>query len=116
MKSRVKSAVDRHSAKPSCSLNPKFPSSLVHVGLAARSHPGLVRRRNQDHYLAVRIGRSLETLMTNLADGSLARSFDETAYGLLVADGMGGMAAGEVASSIALLTLVELAVNTPDWS
>jgi protein phosphatase len=61
------------------------------------------------------MGRSLETLMTNLPEGVLPRSFDETAYGMLVADGMGGMAAGEVASRTALLTLVELVVNTPDW-
>jgi serine/threonine protein phosphatase PrpC len=97
------------------SFNPEFPSSLVHVSLAARSHQGLVRSSNEDHYLAVRIGRSLETLMTNLAEDLLPRSFDETAYGMLVADGMGGMAAGEVASRTALLTLVELVVNTPDW-
>lgn len=102
-------------AQSSPSFDLKFPSSLVHVGLAARSHQGLVRSSNQDHYLAVRIGRSLETLVTNLEEGVLPRSFDETAYGMLVADGMGGMAAGEVASSTALLTLVELVVNTPDW-
>jgi len=88
------------------SFNPEFPSSLVHVSLAARSHQGLVRSSNQDHYLAVRIGRSLETLMTNLAEDLLPRSLDETAYGMLVADGMGGMAAGEVASRTALLTPV----------
>jgi serine/threonine protein phosphatase PrpC len=34
---------------------------------------------------------------------------------MLVADGMGGMAAGELASSVALLRLLELVVETPDW-
>jgi PPM family protein phosphatase len=105
----------REARESSPSFNPEFPSSLVHVALAARSHQGSVRSSNQDHYLAVRIGRSLETLMTNLPDGVLPRTFDETAYGMLVADGMGGMAAGDVASRTALLTLVELVVNTPDW-
>ena len=70
---------------------------------------------NEDHYLAVRITRSLETVLTNLTEGILPKSFDETAYGMLVADGMGGMAAGEVASSVALLKLLELVVQTPDW-
>ncbi len=115
MRSSLKSLNDEHTSESSPLFNPEFPSSLVHVALAARSHQGLVRSSNQDHYLAVRIGRSLETLMTNLPEGVLPRSFDETAYGMLVADGMGGMAAGEVASRTALLTLVELVVNTPDW-
>jgi len=39
----------------------------------------------------------------------------DAAYGLLVADGMGGAAAGEVASSTAIGTLVQLALQTPDW-
>jgi protein phosphatase len=36
-------------------------------------------------------------------------------YGLLVADGMGGAAAGETASRLALSTLVGLILHTPDW-
>ena len=60
--------------------------------------------------------RSLEAVLTNLKEGVLPKSFDETAYGMLVADGMGGMAAGEVASSVALLKLLELVVQAPDWT
>lgn len=92
-----------------------IPSALVEVDLAGLSHQGFVRRNNEDHYLAARVSRSLETVITNLGDGVLPRSFDETAYGMLVADGMGGMKAGELASSIALLRLLELVVQTPDW-
>jgi PPM family protein phosphatase len=94
---------------------PKFPSSLVQVDLAARSHQGLVRSNNEDRYLTVRIGRSLETLETNLEEGVLPASSTETAYGMLVADGMGGMAAGEVASTLALQKLVDLGLETSDW-
>src|SRR5262249_48032319 len=36
-------------------------------------------------------------------------------FGLLVADGMGGMAAGDVASRMAVQTLLTLVLNTPDW-
>jgi serine/threonine protein phosphatase PrpC len=94
---------------------PRIPSARVKVDLAAQSHQGHVRDSNEDHYLAVRITRSLETVLTNLGEGVLPKSFDETAYGMLVADGMGGMAAGEIASSTALLRLLELVAETPDW-
>ncbi len=87
----------------------------VEVDLAAATHRGLVRANNEDHYLAVRFGRSLETVSTNIAEGSLEPSLEEAGYGLIVADGMGGMAAGDVASRTALVKLVEMVVNTPDW-
>jgi serine/threonine protein phosphatase PrpC len=90
-------------------------SSRVKVELAGATHPGHVRDNNEDHYLAVRFRRSLKTLCTNLQENTLDRSFDEIGYGLLAADGIGGMAAGEVASQLALRKLVELVVNTPDW-
>src|SRR5262249_27286071 len=36
-------------------------------------------------------------------------------YGLLVADGVGGKTAGEVASRLAASTLLNLILDTPDW-
>ena len=90
-------------------------SSQVRVDIAGATHRGHVRKNNEDHFLALRAHRSLEMVCTNLEENSLERSFDETAYGLLVADGMGGMAAGEVASRMALYKIVELVANTPDW-
>ena len=93
----------------------RIPTSCVRVDLAAQSHQGHVRDNNEDHYLAVRITRSLETVLTNLGEGVLPKRFDETAYGMLVADGIGGMAAGEIASRAALMRLLELVVQTPDW-
>lgn len=103
---------EHHSTDSHCD---NVPSARVHVDLAAQSHEGLVRETNEDHYLVVRVGRSLETLTTNLAEGVIPKRFDEIVYGMLVADGMGGMAAGEIASSAALLKLLELVVQTPDW-
>jgi PPM family protein phosphatase len=90
-------------------------SSQVRVEIAGATHRGHVRDNNEDHFLAVRFQRSLETMCTNLEEAALERSYEEIGYGLLVADGMGGMAAGEVASRMALCKLVELVVNTPDW-
>ena len=99
--------------KPLSRTNPA--SSEVKVEIAGATHCGHKRNNNEDHYLAVRFQRGLATLCTNLEESSVARNFEEIGYGLLVADGMGGMAAGEVASRVALSKLVELAVNTPDW-
>ena len=96
-------------------LSHRVPTAQVTVDLAAQSHQGHVRSNNEDHYLTVKMTRSLETVLSNLPRDLLPPSFHETAYGLLVADGMGGMAAGEIASSAALLKLLELVAQTPDW-
>ena len=90
-------------------------SSRSRVDIAARSHPGNQDHLNEDHYLVVRVERSLQTVMSNLPESILPRRFDETAHGMLVADGLGGMPAGNVASAAAISKLVELGVNTPDW-
>jgi PPM family protein phosphatase len=90
-------------------------SSLVEVDLGAASHPGKVRPNNEDHYLAARFDRAMRTLLTNLPPGCVPVRGAETAYGLLVADGMGGAAAGEVASRTAITVLVDLVLRTPDW-
>src|SRR5215207_9380222 len=101
---------------PPSEVEPPQPfSSLVQVDISGLSDIGKVRLNNEDHYLIVRLGRSFQTLLTNLPADSVPDRFDEIGYGMVVADGMGGMAAGEVASSLAITTLVNLVLNTPDW-
>ena len=95
--------------------NVKDTWSAMEVDLGAASHQGHVRENNEDRYLVIRFGRSLENLLTNLGDEFLKQNFVTTGYGMLVADGMGGMAAGEVASTLALSKLVELVNDTSDW-
>src|SRR5258708_4613682 len=77
-------------------------SSLVEVDLAAQSHAGHGRPQNEDHYLVVRAERSLQSVQSNLPEGAVPHAVDETAYGMIVADGMSGMPAGAIASSMAL--------------
>ena len=94
---------------------PDGASSLVEVDLAGLSHVGRVRSNNEDHYFIARFDRSMRTLATNLSAADVPPRSSETAYGLLVADGVGGAAAGEVASRTAIAELVGLALETPDW-
>lgn len=87
----------------------------VEVDLAGLSDKGKVRTNNEDHYLAVNFGRFLTCLQTNLPPNTVPEKFDETGFGMLVADGMGGEQAGEVASRLAIATLLDLVLQTPDW-
>lgn len=90
-------------------------SARVKVELAGLSDPGKVRPNNEDHFFVGRFDRNMQTLLTNLPPGHVPDHYGESAYGLLVADGMGGQAAGEVASSSAVRVLVDLVLRTPDW-
>ena len=94
---------------------PEPYSALIRVDLAGRSHPGLVRGNNEDHFLVCRFGRFLETLQTNLPPDAVPPRAEEGGYGMVVADGMGGVVAGEEASRLAISTLVNLVLHTPDW-
>jgi PPM family protein phosphatase len=100
---------------PTDGRSPRAASSVVQVDLAALSHPGKVRPNNEDHFLVVRFNRALQTVLTNLPEGLIPLRAEEVGYGMVVADGMGGMAAGEVASRLAIRTLINLTLATPDW-
>jgi protein phosphatase len=94
---------------------PPLFSSLVAVDVAALSDTGKVRPNNEDHFLVARLGRRLEVLLTNLPEGEVPARSEETGYGLVVADGMGGVEGGEVASRLAIRALTNLVCHTPDW-
>jgi PPM family protein phosphatase len=96
-------------------MQARHPTASIQADLTALSHQGKVRPNNEDHFLIVRFGRFLQALATNLPDGHLPPDHGETGYGMIVADGMGGMAAGEAASRMAITLLVERVLETPDW-
>ncbi len=102
--------------KPIDEMPPKPFSSLVAVDVFAMSDKGHVRTHNEDHFLVIRGGRALETVMSNLGDSQPGQIFEETTYGMVVADGVGGEAAGEIASRRAIYTLLSLSLHTPDWN
>jgi len=90
-------------------------SSLVRVDVDARTHTGHHRASNEDHFFVTRLGRTLQTLTTSLPAGAVPARSEEVNYVMVVADGMGGHAAGEVASQMAISALVSLALDVPDW-
>lgn len=115
-----------HSEKPSteefvlaeaypAATAPETVSAKVRVDIAAWSDLGCVRLNNEDHYIVVRFQRVLQTILSNLPQGLVPPRSEEAGYGMAVADGLGGGAAGEIASQTALRTLVNLALHTPDW-
>jgi protein phosphatase len=96
---------------------PKQPSTIVSVkvDISGLSDQGKIRPRNEDHFYIACFGRFLQTVGTNMPEGSIATSFEEAGYVTLVADGMGGHAAGALASQTAINSLVRFALETPDW-
>jgi PPM family protein phosphatase len=97
-------------------VGPRHPSSsLVEIDVDARSHPGYHRANNEDHFFVTRLGRTLQTMITSLPAGDVPARSEEVNYVMVVADGMGGHAAGEIASRMAISALVSLALDVPDW-
>jgi PPM family protein phosphatase len=90
-------------------------SALARVDISALTHTGNVRTNNEDHFFVARATRALETMLTSLPAGDVPERADEINHVMVVADGMGGHAAGEVASRLAISTLVGLALDIPDW-
>jgi protein phosphatase len=91
-------------------------SSAFALEVAAASIGGKWPPHNTDHYLAVRIGRLQETLVTSLAEADLPPPFEEYAYAMLIADGLGEQGAGARASRVALSALAHMALRYGRWN
>jgi protein phosphatase len=79
------------------------------------SHIGRVRQNNEDHFFICRFGRYFEAVQTNLPEDSVPARSEEAGYGMVVADGVGGHEGGEEASRLAIRSLMNLVLHTPDW-
>ena len=90
-------------------------SSRTKVDLGAASHRGRARPFNADSYLVLGFQRGLYTVLTNLPASQEPEGYYERGHAMFVADGMGGMPHADVASRTAILALVDLMLQTPDW-
>ena len=88
--------------------------SGFNVEIVAATHVGKVRQRNEDHYAVIRRTRRCEVLLSNLQEDTL-NLVDGHAYGLLVADGVGGAKHGDFASHLVLEATLHAADLASSW-
>lgn len=101
---------------------PRVPADRLFVPLSPRvavesagsTHTGKVRQTNEDNYAVIRRTRFQEVLLTSQSVASFPIEKDD-AYLFLMADGMGGAAFGELASSLAIRGVWSLGEQCTDW-
>jgi len=75
----------------------------------------MVRQNNEDHFLVARLAKSMQICQSSLDEAGATNYSDEDGYLMVVADGMGGAAAGERASALAVESVKDYALNTLKW-
>jgi protein phosphatase len=102
--------------KPALAAGKYFVRSAESLSydFGAASHIGLRRSENQDRYVVLRRTRTQQLLFTNVATETLSLPSDE-AYAIAVADGMGGVGFGSLASEIAIRTAWDVAGQATSW-
>jgi serine/threonine protein phosphatase PrpC len=78
---------------------------------AARTHPGLVRERNEDQYIVALLEHGLEIRDTSLRETALGCLKATPGVVMAVADGVGGLPGGELASAMAIDAMAECALR-----
>ena len=84
------------------------------IDIAGATHVGKLRPTNEDQFAIVERRRTSRMLQTSLPDPQIA-NVDDFAYGIFVADGMGGFEFGEIASRLALETFLHASGLATSW-
>jgi PPM family protein phosphatase len=110
-----KSKVKRREPAPETALIQSALGPKPHAPFAVRSYGlsdcGQVRRANEDRFLIVELARAMQVHQTNVSQ-SRAKYSSHRGHVFLVADGVGGNNAGEVASVLTVETIEEFLLNT----
>jgi serine/threonine protein phosphatase PrpC len=90
--------------------------STISLDVAGLTDVGLERSRNEDQFLIATLERRLRVESTSLsaAEGFLPGSAEGTV--MLVADGMGGTSAGDVASAVAVRSIAGYVCSVLPWA
>jgi protein phosphatase len=72
------------------------------VDVYGLTHPGKVRKDNQDHFLICSLYKQMKVHLTSLPEPEKLGGIDRLAFLAMVADGVGGQHAGEEASRLAI--------------
>jgi protein phosphatase len=79
------------------------------------THPGNVRKNNEDQFLIASINKQVQVMSTSLSDAERVQLRDDRlALLAMVADGVGGLDAGEEASATALEATMRYVTETID--
>jgi protein phosphatase len=87
----------------------------VTIKFGALTDPGKVRGKNEDHFVVARLSKSMRVCKTSLPGEGDVHLPEEDGYLIVVADGMGGAAAGERASALAVGSIEAFVLNTLKW-
>lgn len=93
---------------------PRRPAP-ARVEFAGMTHCGKVRPNNEDHYLIARLCKSVQVLQSSLTTDDEAELADLEAFLFLVADGLGGAAAGEHASALVVREVKRYVLLASKW-
>lgn len=88
-----------------------LPGNVKSFGM---THPGRVRQSNEDAFAVVELARAMQTHRSSVTSPRLTFSFNRS-HLFLIADGVGGCPAGEVASSLSVSTIEEFVLNAQNW-
>ncbi len=109
------SAVPHGQTLPGLGPQSRAGSSVVQIDVDAQTHRGHKRTRNEDQFHITKVTRSLETVLSSLPAGDVPQRAEDTNYAMMVADGMGGHAAGELASRMVISAIFDIVLDIPDW-
>jgi serine/threonine protein phosphatase PrpC len=97
-------------------LDPQAPAHArpaLPLRVAAKTDVGKKRERNEDQFLVAHLGRWIGVAATSVGEPRELNSPQGTL--LVVADGMGGHGGGDVASAVALDSLIEHSLVEMPW-